>query len=140
MTNGWKAGINVAVGIILLVMLFGGCAGRETTKQMVVSEYILEQAGFNQWPVNFETPKRQALMNSIPRGQITTYEMGGKAYYVYNDPNHAVLYLGDETAYQNYLGLAKGQNVCQSAKGADNAQFWSCFQEHEQRQQKGLER
>jgi hypothetical protein len=140
MANGRTARLNVAVGIILLVMLFVGCATeRATTQQMVVSEYMLEQAGFKKWPVSYETPNRQALMLSIPKGQITTYEMGGKVYHVYNDPNHAALYLGDETAYQNYLSLAHGQNVCRRVEGANNTQFWSCFQEYQQRHQKGLE-
>jgi hypothetical protein len=140
MANGRGARVNVVVGVIILVVLFGGCATeRATTQQMVVSEYMLEQAGFKKWPVDYETPNRQALMLSIPKGQITTYEMGGKVYHVYNDPNHAALYLGDETAYQNYLALAHGQNLCRSVKGANNTQFWSCFQEYEQRKKQGLE-
>ncbi|MFZ5448588.1 MAG: hypothetical protein ACOZFS_08150 [Thermodesulfobacteriota bacterium] len=140
MADVWRARINVAVGIILLVFLFNGCAGRPTTQQMVVSEYMLQQAGFKKWDVNDDTPKRQALQLSTPRGQITTYEMGGKVYHLYNDPNHNALYVGDETAYQNYLSMARGQNLCQRVTGSDNVQFWQCFQEYELRQQKGLER
>ena len=140
MANWREASVNVAVGIILLVMLFGGCAGRETTQQMVVSEYMLQQAGFKKWDVNEETPNRQALKLNTPRGQMTTYEMGGKVYHIYNDPNYNTLYVGDETAYQNYLALAHGRNICQTVEGSNNTQFWSCFQEHEQRQKQGLER
>ena len=92
------------------------------------------------WDVNEETPNRQALKLNTPRGQMTTYEMGGKVYHIYNDPNYNTLYVGDETAYQNYLALAHGRNICQTVEGSNNTQFWSCFQEHEQRQKQGLER
>jgi hypothetical protein len=133
--------VKAALGLFMAVILVGGCAAARTnTKHMVVSEYVLEKAGFKKLDVNFDTPRRHALQLSIPKGQITTFEKGGKDYYVYNDPNHDALYIGDATAYKNYLSLAHGQNVCQKVKGTDNSQFWSCFQEYEQRHHQGLER
>ena len=140
MANGWKARVSVAVGVIFVVMLMGGCAAQQAnTQQMVVSEYVLQKAGFKKWDVNYQTPKRAALMQNVPKGQITQFDADGKTYYVYNDPNHDTLYTGDENAYQNYLALSHGQNVCQAVKGTNNAQFWGCFQEYQQRHQQGLE-
>ena len=141
MANRRQARVSVVVGIILLAMLFGGCAAQKANlQQMVVSEYVLQKAGFKKWGINYQTPKRAALMNNVPKGQITKFDADGKVYYVYNDPNHDALYTGDQTAYDNYLALSHGQNVCQVVKGNDSAQFWGCFQEYEQRRQQGLER
>jgi len=140
MANGRKAGVSVVVGLIFLTLIVGGCATVRTDRQqMVVSEYMLQKAGFKKWDVNTQTPKRIALMQNIPKGQITKFDSNGTPYYVYNDPNHDVLYSGDETAYQNYLRLAHGQNLCSVTQGTNNAQFWGCFQEYEQRHKAGLE-
>lgn len=140
MADGRKVRINVVVGVILLVMLAGGCAAQKANlQQMVVSEYVLQKAGFKKWDVNYQTPKRAALMNNVPKGQITKFDADGRIYYVYNDPNHDTLYTGDQNAYQNYLALSHGQNLCRVVKGTNNAQFWGCFQEYEQRHQQGLE-
>jgi hypothetical protein len=140
MANWRKAGVSVVLGVIFVALIVGGCATQQTTRQqMVVSEYMLQKAGFKKWGVTNDTPKRAALMANIPKGQITKFEGDGTPYYVYNDPNHNVLYTGDETAYQNYLHLAHGQNLCQVTKGSNNSQFWGCFQEYEQRHKQGLE-
>ena len=62
MANGWKARVSVAVGIIIVAMLAGGCAAQQAnTQQMVVSEYVLQKAGFKKWDVNYQTPKRAAM-------------------------------------------------------------------------------
>jgi hypothetical protein len=146
MANGWKAKLGGALVIVSCIMLSSGCAdvdrigtgdnmagltGRPTLDQMVVSIYILEQAGFKKWPINYQTPERAALASSTPIGQITTFEMGGKVYHVYNDQNHNALYVGDQAAYESYLSLSHGKNVCRRVHGTNNAQFWSCYQEYE---------
>ena len=137
---GRKAGINVVLGVIFLALIVGGCATqRAGTQQTVVSEYVLQKAGFKRWNVNYQTPERAALMSSVPKGQLTKFEGDGKTYYVYNDPNHDALYTGNEIAYQNYLSLSHGKNVCQVNQGSNNANFWGCFQDYEQRRKKGLE-
>ncbi len=140
MTDGREARMNIAVWGILFIILFGGCAYGPTTQQEVTTTYLLEQAGFKKWPVyEHYTRSRAALMNNIPIGKITTFETGGSTHYVYNDEKFNTLYVGDELAYQRYLGLAHGQNVCQVVKGGSGEQFWSCMQEYEQRKKQGLE-
>jgi hypothetical protein len=108
-------------------------------QQTVTTTYLLEQAGFKKLPVyEHYTRSRAALMNNIPIGKITTFEAGGSTHYVYNDEKFNTLYVGDELAYQKYLSLAQGQNVCQIVKGPSGEQFWSCMQEYEQRRKQGL--
>jgi hypothetical protein len=141
MAEGRKARMNVAVWVILFIVLFSGCASYgPTTQQTVTTTYLLEQAGFKKLPVYQDyTRSRAALMNNIPVGKITTFETNGSTHYVYNDEKFNALYIGDELAYQKYLSLAQGQNVCQLVKGPSGEQFWACMQEYEQRQKQGLE-
>ncbi|MHB9072424.1 MAG: hypothetical protein ACYC6G_02745 [Desulfobaccales bacterium] len=155
MANTRGARVNAAVWVIISIMAFSGCAdvayvgtgdniagltGRPTTKQDAVSGYLLEQAGFKKLPVyQHYTRSRAALADNIPIGKITTFESGGTIHYVYNDGHYNVLYVGDELAYQKYLSLTHGRNVCQVVKGEHGEQFWSCMQEYEQRLKQGLE-
>jgi hypothetical protein len=140
MADGREARMNATVWVILLAMLFGGCAYGPTTQQTVTTTYLLEQAGFKKLPVyeNY-TRSRAALMNNIPIGKITTFEAGGSTHYVYNDEKFNTLYVGNELAYQRYLSLSHGQTVCKVVKGSSGEQFWSCMQEYEQRHKQGLE-
>lgn len=128
--NRRKDGFNAAILLILLTLLLNGCAGGQATHKVVVTEYFLKEAGFQQWDVNMETPKRQALMDAIPRGKIVTYKMNGETFHVYSDEAAQTLYVGDEVAYQKYLSMAIGRQVCERVDATmDSAPFWSCFVE-----------
>jgi hypothetical protein len=147
MADGREVSENLAIWVMVFVMLFSGCATYEPTRQetvrteTVMTEYLLENAGFQKWPVYEDyTRERAALMRSIPKGQITTFRMNGSVYHVYNDEDSQTLYVGDELAYQRYLSLAQRGNVCRRVEGSSGEQFWACFQEYEQRKQQGLER
>jgi hypothetical protein len=140
MAKGRMAGVSVLLWLVFLALIVGGCATQKAdTQKDVVSEFVLKQAGFKKWNVNYQTPERAAMMSSVPKGQLTKFDADGKTYYVYNDPNHDAIYTGDEIAYQNYLHLAHGQNACQVTHGTNNANFWGCFQDYEQRHKAGAE-
>jgi len=106
-----------------------GCAGAPTIQETVVTEYLLNQAGFQPYQANMETPKTQALLNALPKGQITTYMRNGTVYHAYPDEKSNTLYVGDEAAYRKYLSLAEGQKVCRRVEAQDSAGFWGCFAE-----------
>ena len=114
---------------VLFAFLVCGCAGVENTQNSVVTEYLLRQAGFAKLEVTNLTPKRQALMDAIPKGQFTTYNGDGKKYYVYKDEPSQALYFGDEAAYQKFASLVSDKRLCQSMDATQSAPFWSCFQE-----------
>jgi hypothetical protein len=114
---------------VLLALFLKACAGAPTTQDLVVTEYLLEKAGFQKLVVNDTTPKRQALMENIPRGVISTYQRDGVTYHAYTDEAAQRLYIGDETAFQNYLVMSKGRKLCERVVGPDSAQFWSCYDE-----------
>ncbi len=126
----------VAVLLILLCApIFSACAEVQTrvqarTQDQVVTEYFLEKAGFQKLAVNDTTPKRKAFVTAIPRGKLTAYERGGETQYAYTDAKAQELYVGNETAYQNYLAMTKGRQLCERTEGgSESAKFWSCYDE-----------
>ncbi len=131
--NWRQAGSRGALFLILLTMIFNGCAGAERprTEKQVVTEYLLQQAGFQKWGVNDETPKRKALLDVLSPGTIMTYKRDGQIYHAYGDQNSGTLYVGDEAAYQKYLTMAKGEQLCGRAEGTNTEKFWSCFDEYQ---------
>jgi hypothetical protein len=128
----------VLVGMIsllsLISLLWSGPAAADREKQMdrVVTEYLLEQAGFDKWRVNYDSPKREALLDALPKGTIVTYRADGKVYHTYGDHTARIIYVGDEAAYQRYLSLAEKKNLCERREGGESPHFWSCFDEMRQ--------
>ena len=94
-----KKAINLLtiLGVAALVAFVTGCASTKGT------ENLLSAAGFNTIPAN--TPERQAHLKSLPPHKITMVVRDGKTYYVYPDQAHQVLYVGQETQYQEYQRL-----------------------------------
>lgn len=142
MANGNGARFWGALFLLLATILVNGCAGGgqtrvetggQTLPQEVTTEYLLTTAGFKRLPVNEETPKRQALLTSIPPGKLVTYTRNGEVYHAYADLGSSALYIGDEVAYQRYLALAKNQKVCERVPGTNQAGFWECMQEYQER-------
>ncbi|MBM4275807.1 MAG: hypothetical protein FJ134_15305 [Deltaproteobacteria bacterium] len=128
-----KNGFIAAMLLFLFTILLHGCAGGQPLQRLVVTEYLLEEAGFQKWEVNMETPKRQALMQNIPKGKIVTYQRNGETYHAYSDEAAQTLYIGDEVAYQRYLGMARGRQLCERLDATESAPFWSCFDEYQTR-------
>ncbi len=142
MTILHRAGFMGAIAFILAAILMNGCAGGgqtltetggQTLSGSVTTEYLLTKAGFEKLPVNDTFPKRQALLNSIAPGKLVTYFRDKEAYYAYGDPVSQTLYIGDEGAYQNYLALSKGRQLCERVPGSNSAAFWGCMQEYRER-------
>lgn len=118
--------------LILSTLLLYGCAGGQALQQVVTTEYLLTTAGFQVWDVNMETSKRAALLNYLPKGKISTYIRDGRVLHAYPDENSNKIYVGDENAYQKYLSLAQGKQMCERVQGANNVQFWSCMDDYQQ--------
>ena len=129
MTNRRQAEFFGAFWLILFTLVFSACAGGQGTQHLVVTEYFLKDAGFKPWDVNDTTPKRQAILNSIPREKIVTFKGDAGVYHVYADEGSKTLYVGDEAAYQKYLSLSKGRQLCERVDAPNSAAFWSCFDE-----------
>jgi len=129
MANRRQARSKALILLIFCTILFYSCTGAQTIQETVVTENLLTRAGFQPYKANMETPKTQALLDAIPKGQITTFTGNGKVYHAYPDERSNTLYVGDEAAYQRYLSMAKGQKVCRRVEAQNSAGFWSCFDE-----------
>ncbi len=126
---------------LILVMIFGyGCGGGgpvasrdQHLQQQAGTEYLLQQAGFKKYQVNQNMPQQEALISALPKRTVTVYERDGQKLYAYGDKDSKTLYVGDEIAYQRYLALAQGRNVCRvQAGGSESANFWSCMDQYRQ--------
>ena len=137
MANRGRAGFYAAIGFIFFCLLINGCAGGQTTQGPVTTEDLLVTAGFQRWDVNMETPKLQALLDAIPKGKIVTYTRNGDVLHAYGNDRTNTLLVGDEAAYQKYLSLAQGKDMCERVAGANAVEFWSCMhvQAHSQNAQ-----
>lgn len=140
MAKSKNRGVTVAYLFAVAVLLIAGCAGGgmtlyetggQTLQQEVTTEYLLTTAGFQRWDVNQETPKRAALLSSLPPGQISTYIRDGEVLHAYPGAGQYVL-VGSEAAYQKYLSLARGRQLCRQATGANQEKFWVCMEEYQQ--------
>src|SRR3974377_1193442 len=135
------AGLDAAICLMLVSLLCSGCgggpgpiaSGQEHMEQQVGTEYCLQQAGFRKYQVNQNMPQQEALLSALPKRTVTTYERDGEKLYAYGDKNTGTLYIGDDAAYQRYLTLAKGREICQvRAGGGESANFWGCMDEYRQ--------
>jgi hypothetical protein len=140
MDNPKMAGL-VAARLLILVSLISlvgllwsgsAAADRQKKQEQVVTEYLLEQAGFDKWRVTYDMPKREALLSALPKGTIVTYRADGKVYHTYGDHSARIIYVGNEAAYQRYLSLAEKKNLCERREGGESPHFWSCFDEMRQ--------
>src|SRR5438046_2725140 len=92
--------------IVVAVALLTLAAGCATTN--APSENMLAAAGFQQRTA--DTPKKQEVLKTLPKNQLTLITWKGKNYYVQpdsTDPN--IAWVGTPAEYQTYqqLRLAK---------------------------------
>jgi hypothetical protein len=133
-------GVSAAICLILVVILGYGCGGGgpiasrdQHVQQQVGNEYFLQQAGFKKYQVNQNMPQQEALISALPKRTVTLYERDGQKLYAYGDKDSRILYIGDEAAYQRYLALSKGREICAvRAGGGESANFWGCMDQYRQ--------
>jgi len=113
------------IGAIALLTLAIGCAtnGTQTTD-------LLTAAGFKLVPA--DTPKKQELLNTLPKSQLSLITWKGKTFYVQPAavPNQA--YVGTPAEYQTYqqLRLAKqlsNDNLMAAQMNQDAMDRWSAW-------------
>ena len=117
-TSGRSA---AAIGLLALAM---GCATTKHTEQM------LGDAGFKR--VAAQTPKQVQHLKTLPADRLTVVKVNGKTFYVFPDPAHNILYLGNPEEYQTYkesvsLQKLEGQNrvdAIEDQASGDDAGTW----------------
>ena len=97
-------GFNLIGAIALLAMTLG-CANTQQT------ENLLSAAGFRTIVAN--TPERQQHLKTLPPDKVTLVQRDGKNYYVYADPTHWQIFVGNPSQYQKYQQLRLANNMAQ---------------------------
>ena len=88
----------IIVAAVLLTFV-AGCATNNAA-----SENLLAAAGFQQRTA--DTPRKQELLTSLPRNQLTLITWQGRKYYVQPDSTNAnIAWVGSPAEFQTYQQL-----------------------------------
>jgi hypothetical protein len=82
---------------VVLLVLAAGCASTKHTEQ---TEQMLSEAGFKQVVANSE--KQVKHLQTLPVDRLTVVKLKGKTLYVFPDPAHNLIYVGNLEEYQTY--------------------------------------
>ena len=93
------------MGALALLALTFGCANRLQT------ENLLSAAGFK--TILATTPQQQQHLKTLPANKVSLVRRNGMAYYVYPDPAHRLLYVGNQFQYAKYRDLRLEKNLAQ---------------------------
>ena len=113
------------VGAIALLALAAGCATTTTSKTD-----LLTAAGFKL--MTADTPKKQQLLATLPKDQLSLIKWKGKDFYVQPAASANQAYVGTPAEYQTYqqLRLAKqmsNDNLMAAQMNADSMAGWNAW-------------
>ncbi|HWY30436.1 MAG TPA: hypothetical protein VNX46_06770 [Candidatus Acidoferrum sp.] len=88
------------------VMLAAGCASTRHSEQ---TERMLGEAGFKRVAASSE--KLVKHLQTLPVDKLTVVKLKGKRFYVFPDPAHDQLYVGNLQEYQGYQQILLDENA-----------------------------
>ena len=94
------------IGVLAVLAFAVGCAANTQS-----TENLLSAAGFRTIVAN--TPQRQQHLKTLPPNKVILVQRNGKNYYVYADPAHYQIYVGNPAQYQQYQQLRLARNLAQ---------------------------
>ena len=98
------------LGTLAVLALAVGCAANTQS-----TENLLSAAGFRTIVAN--TPQRQQHLKTLPANKVVLVQRNGKNHYVYADPAHYQIYVGNPAQYQQYQQLRLARNLAQDQLG-----------------------
>jgi hypothetical protein len=112
---------------IVLLALATGCATTSSTTQ---TTDMLTAAGFKL--MTADTPKKQDVLNTLPKGQLSLVTYKGKTFYVQPAAASNQAYVGTPKEYQTYqqLRLAKqltNDNLMAAQMNQDAMMRWNAW-------------
>jgi hypothetical protein len=112
------------IGAAALLALGAGCATTSSTTQ---STDMLTAAGFKL--MTADTPKKQEILNTLPKGQLSLITYKSKSFYVQPAAASNQAYVGTPAEYQSYqqLRLAKqmsNDNLMAAQMNQDAMNSW----------------
>ena len=93
------------LGAIAFAALAMGCASTQST------ENLFSAAGFK--TIVATTPQQQQHLKTLPPNKVTLAQRDGKIYYVFADPAHNQIYVGNPSQYQKYQQLRLANSLAQ---------------------------
>src|SRR5215469_13227030 len=120
-------GLNLIGAFAILALVVGCAANTQST------ENLLSAAGFRTIVAN--TPQRQQHLKTLPPNKVVLVRRNGRNYYVYADPAHYQIYVGNPSQYQQYQQLRLARNLAQdqlataelNQEAAMNWDMWGPF-------------
>jgi hypothetical protein len=111
--------LNYLLPLMAGAMLAAGCVIARHAEQ---TEKMLSQAGFKQVAASSETLVKH--LQTLPVDKLTVVKLKGKTFYVFPDPAHNQLYVGNPEEYQSYQQIVlynktEAQNRVMAALGED---------------------
>lgn len=106
------------ISVIALLAQGIGCVSTKIKS----TEQILTEAGFK--PVVASSAKQEQHLKSLPVDKLTVAKLNGKTFYVFPDPAHHQIFVGNLEQYQTYrqvLGYSKIEGAIRLA--ADEGQY-----------------
>ena len=89
--------------VLALFAFVAGCASTKRTEQM------LTEAGFK--PVVASTARQTQHLNSLPADKLSVAKVNGKTFYVFPDPKHNQIYVGNPQDYQDYQQILQYSKI-----------------------------
>lgn len=121
----------VAMSFLLTGCAAGTAGGPTSAAAPSGMEEMLVQAGFKIFPE--DSPKCLAVCHKLTPEQLTPEKKGDKTAYAYYAPGAHRLYIGDETAYQNFINLAVMKNLEPRRRAVwetdtNDPEFWTLWE------------
>ena len=119
------------ISAVVLLAVAAGCA---STKH---AEQLLSAAGFK--AVVPKTPQQEQQIKTLPADKLTVAHRSGKTYYVFPDPTHNRLYVGNLEQYQTYQQILSDNKIAAQnrvdvdmagADGNDDENRWAVWTEN----------
>jgi len=105
------------LAIICVFTVFVGCAHTAQT------ENLLSNAGFR--TVIASTLEQKQHLTTLEPYRVTAIRRNGKTYYVYPDPAHNQVFVGNQFAYDKYRDLRLEKNLAQENLQNTELSDWS---------------
>ncbi len=113
------------LSFLAAVALLGLAMGCASTKH---TENLLSAAGFKALPAS--TAERQAQLKALPPHKVSMVVRAGKTYYAFPDLKNQVLYVGQESQYQEYQRLRVKEELAEdqvSAAEMNSEDSWNMW-------------
>jgi hypothetical protein len=117
------------IGAVALLALAVGCATTgpgPLSSAATQEESLLSSAGFRIKVAT--TPQQQQHLKTLTPYKIVVVHREGKTFYVYADPTHNQIYVGNQAQDQRYRQLRKANNLAEEQSYSEAMGDWGAWE------------